>query len=105
MSMDKVDASIRLVYRLIPEVQRPAAHRLAMRYAADISALRAAIRNGEETEPLLPRAQASCAALGSLIPPEQRPAGQLLMDDFAEAVRDYADAELAKPRPVEDAVK
>ena len=106
MSQEDIDATFAFVYRLVPEEQRSAAHRLALRYAQDIAAMRAALHNGDSDakERLLPRLQAEVAALGSLIPVEQRPAAQLLLDDFAEAVMAYAEADMEK-RGQEAAVK
>ena len=98
MSQDQIDATFALIHALVPEEQRPAAHRLALRYAKDISAMRAAIHNSDADakERLLPRLEAEVAALGSLIPPEQRPAAQLLLDDFGEAVMAHAEAEMQR---------
>jgi hypothetical protein len=103
--MDKIDKDAALIYGLIPPEARPAAHRIALRYAADISALRTAYRNGEEgaEERLLPRLRSQVAALGSLIPEAQRPAGQMLVDDLSADIVAYVDAELAKAPP--EAVK
>jgi hypothetical protein len=100
MTVDQINSTAGALFGLVPMEQRPAASRLVQRYASDLVHLRTAYynRDVDAQERLLPRLRADVAAIDAILPPERRPAAQVLVDEFSEHVIAYADAELAKPQ-------